>query len=165
MCKPTASELAGDGKAVQQALDSIAALEQTTNPALATQLTNAGQAIANTTAVWKTGDPVDDVNTAAIVAEQVLALIPPLAPYATFIAIAVAALDVIIGNLSTQSAQTGNVVSDALKVRSAVKALPANPYRGLVQIHRHFLQNYRSAFVDRWNEQVDFEPTLGIAKL
>lgn len=165
MCRISSSAIAADGQAVDAALNSIAAIEQATNPTLASQLTEAGKALVTATANWQTGTPADDINTAATAIEAVLAAIPMTAPYAEFVAIAVAALDAIIGNLTTQTTQTGDAVSDLLKVRTAIRALPENPYRGLVTVHPHVLQTFRGALKDRWNEQVDIQPSLGVSKI
>ena len=166
MCKVSSASIAADGQAVSAALLSISTALATTNPTVAADLSTAAKTLVAATSGWKTGDPVDDINTAATAIESILAVIPATAPYATFVAIAVAALDILIANLGTQSTQTPtNTVANALQVRTAVRALPDNPFRGLVQIHRHVGQSYRGALVDTWNEQVDAQPELAFPKL
>lgn len=165
MCKITAASIAADGQAVATACTNIATAIEATNPTAAADLTQAAAELVAATANWQTGSPTQDINTAATAVEAILAEIPSTAPYAAFVAIAVAALDIILANVKTQPVQTGDAVGDALKVKTAVKSLPPNPYRGLVLIHRHFMQNYRSAFIETWNTEVDEQPELGFVKL
>lgn len=104
MCKVTPTQIAADGQAVATAINSIAA-QPTINPTVAADLKTASATLVAATSNWKTGDPVDDINTAAAAIEAVMADIPTTAPYASFVAIAVAALDILMANLSTQPAQ------------------------------------------------------------
>ena len=165
MCKVTSASIAADGQAVATACTNIATALEATNPTLAADLDKAAAGLVAVTSKWTTGSVAADLNTAATAVETVLAMIPITAPYASFVAIAVAALDIILANVGTQAAQTGDATADALKVRTAVKALPSNPYRGMVMIHRHPLQNYRAAFVETWNHDVEAQPELEFAKL
>jgi hypothetical protein len=171
MCKVTPSQIAADGNAVAQACNSIAAILEATNPTLAADLRTAATALQAATANWKTGDPTDDINTAGIAVEAVLAAIPMTAPYAAFVAIAVAALDVILANTATQAAQealppSSQPVAKALLIKDHVEtALPDNPYRGMVHIHRMPWEGPRTALVNAWNKEVEKVPEVGIPKL
>ncbi len=164
MCKITAAAIASDGQAVATALLAIATATEATNPTLAANLSTAAATLVKATTGWKTGDAVDDINTAATVIESILAAIPLTAPYASFVAIAVAALDILIGNLGTQSAQTPNVVANAQLIQAHVDALPENPYRGLVTV-RPSIFGVRHSFTSKWNGQVDAQPELGFPKI
>jgi len=165
MCKVTATLIAADGQAVAIAIDAIATQVKITNPTLSGQLTTAAATLVAVTSGWETGSTVTDINTAATAIESVLDVIPATAPYANFVAIAVAALDILIGNLSTQSAQTSNIVTNALLVFKNSKNLPVNHWRGAVKIKRHFREDARSAFIRYWNEAVDKNPDLKFPKL
>jgi hypothetical protein len=96
-----AQEVAASGAAVSAALLSIAAIEQATNPTLAADLTTAATTLKSATANFQTGDSLAIINSAAAVAQTVLAEIPATSQYAPLVAIAVAALDAIL-------AATGN---------------------------------------------------------
>jgi hypothetical protein len=164
MCKVTATQIAADGKAVGAALQSIANAVEATNPALSTDLTAAASTLVTATANWKTGTPVDDINTAANAVEVILAAIPQTAPYAVFVGIAVAALDILISNLSTQPAQaTGNFIANARTVAAHVDTLPANPWRGQAVIQHH--GDLRKGFEATWNTAADANPALGFSSI
>jgi hypothetical protein len=163
MCKVVASAIAADGQAVANALNQIAHAPNV-DPAIASKLEAAATAIIAATSNWQTGSLVTDINDAANVAEAVLAEIPLTAPYATFVAIAVTALDILIANLNTQATQTANVVGNAVAVAAHIDTLPDNPYRGIVPI-RAGIRGYRHAVINRWNQQVEDEPILKFAKI
>ena len=167
MCKVTPSAIAADGQAVAAALKSIAAIEQPTNPTLAANLITAADALVTATANWQTGSPTADIQTAATAIEALLNAIPETAPYAAFVAIAVAALDIILANIGTQAVQTGNVVVDGLKVADAMEKLPPNHWRGEYKLSgfREHFESPRSAFVRAWNKQSDKQPQFNMAKL
>lgn len=164
MCKVTQTQIAADGQAVANAILSIA-----NSPAIpatiAADLKTAAAALVAATSNWQTGTPVQDINTAAAAIEAILGAIPVTAPYASFVAIAVAALDILIGNLSTQTSQGPSPVANAKMVIEHTQALPENQYRGAVRINRHAFEGPRTALVRTWNDQVDAQPELGIAKI
>ena len=164
MCKISPASIAADGQAVAKAVASISVAVEATNPNLSTDLNTASAALVAATANWQTGTPVADINTAAAAIEAILASIPQTALYATFVAIAVAALDILIGNLGTQSTQTANVVGNALALQAHVETLPENPYRGLVTI-RPSVFGIKHAVVSKWNKQVEAQPELNFVKL
>lgn len=165
MCKITASAIQSDAAAVAKAIQSIANAVQATDPSLATQLNAAAAALVAATSNWTTGSAVADINDAAQAIEALLAAIPFTAPYAAFVGIAVAALDILIGNLSTQSTQTSSTIANAKAVLAHIDTLPANQWRGKAQIHRHVFEGPRSAFIGTWNDEVEKQPTLGFPKL
>jgi hypothetical protein len=107
MCKITSAQIAADGKAVASAGTAIANAVAATDPALASELTTVSNALSAATTNWQTGTPTTDINTAATALEAVLNAIPETAPYASFVGIAVAALDVLIANIATQPATGG----------------------------------------------------------
>lgn len=164
MCKINAQTIASDGQAVATAIIAIAKAVETTSPTLATELTTAATTLVAATSNWQTGSPVEDINTAASAIEAILGAIPLTAPYASFVAIAVAALDILIGNLKTQPTQTANVVANALAIQAHVDTLPENQYRGLVSI-RPSIFGVRHGIVRKWNSQVEAQPELGFPKL
>ena len=165
MCKVTASAIQGDAAAVAKAIQSIANAVQATDPSLAAQLNAAAAALVAATADWTTGSAVADINDAAQAIEALLAAIPLTAPYAIFVGIAVAALDILIGNLGTQTTQTTNTVANARAVLAHVDTLPVNPWRGKAEIHRHVFEGPRAAFIGTWNDARKANPTLGFPAL
>ena len=165
MCKINDAQIQADASAVATAITTIAIALATTDPGLADGLATAAKTLVAATANFKTGDAVDDINTAALAIEALLNAIPETAPYATFVGIAVAALDVLISNLSTQSVQTGDSVPDAVAVLKNISTLPENHFRGMVQIHRRWCEGPRSALIRTWNDQVEKQPGLGFPKL
>jgi hypothetical protein len=165
MCHVTATQIQQDAAAVAKAVNSIATAVATTDPTLSAQLAAAAAALVAATSNWTEGSAVADINDAAQAVEALLGAIPETAPYAAFVAIAVAALDILIANLSTQPAQTTNTLANAKVVLAHVEAMPPNPYRGKAQIHRHMFEGPRTALIKTWNGQVDKQPELGFAKL
>jgi hypothetical protein len=164
MCKITASAIQADASAVAAAINDIA--NQPDIPAtLKTDLNAAAAALVAATTNWTTGSPVAIINYAAQAIEALLAAIPLTAPYAVFVGIAVAALDILIGNLGTQATQATNTVANAKAVLAFVDTLPANPWRGKAQIHRHVFEGPRSAFIGTWNDAVKANPKMGFQKL
>ena len=164
MCKVTATAIASDGQAVAAAINAIAS-QPGISPTVAADLKSAAAALVTATSNWKTGSSVADINTAAVAVEAILNVIPATAPYASFVAIAVAALDVLIGNLSTQESQGPSPVANALAVVAHAETLPENHWRGTVRIKRHAFEGPRTAFVNAWNSQVDAQPEFGFPKL
>ena len=164
MCKAIEAQIPADGAAIAKAVSAIAALEQSSNPELATELNAAAGVLVVATANWKTDTPTDDINTAATALQAILAAIPLTAPYATFVGIAVAALDILIANLATQGQQTTSTIANARLVLAYIDAMPENPYRGMVHIKSSWL-GPRRALHNAWNNQVDLQPELGIKKL
>ena len=158
MCKVTATQIAADGQAVSTAILSIANAPEV-DPTVAADLKTAATLLLNATSNWKTGDPLDDINTAATDIEAVLDVIPQTAPYAPFVAITVAALDILISNLSTQPAQSGSFIADAKMVANHVDTLPTNHWRGVAKISHH--GDLRKGFEKAWNDAVEANPTLG----
>ena len=165
MCKITAAEIKTDGAAVAQAINNIATIEAATDPTLAGQLSAAANGLLAVTNNWTTGSPVAIINDAAQAIEALLAAIPLTAPYAVFVGIAVAALDILIGNLGTQATQATNTVANAKAVLAFVDTLPTNPWRGKAQIHRHVFEGLRSALIGTWNDAVKANPKMGFHKL
>ena len=158
MCKVVASVVAADGKAIDAALISIANVEQPINPTVAADLLAAGTALVTATANWQTGSAVNDINTAAAAIEAILNVIPATAPYAVFVAIAVAALDILMANLGAQSALTGNYIKDARMVAKAIDNLPPNHWRGQAKIQHN--GDLRKGFENTWNAEVDARPDI-----
>ena len=167
MCKINSQTIAADGQAVATACNAIATAVQVTNPTLAADLRAAATALVAATANWQTGTPTTDINTAATAIEAVLAAIPQTAAFAPFVAIAVAAIDVLLGNISTQAIQMGVKLADIVAVTDHIDTLPANPWRGQYKMHgfRSHFEGPRAAFTQAWNGEVDKTPELGFPKL
>lgn len=165
MCKVTVSAIQSDAAAVARAVQSIANALRAADPALANQLDAAAAALLAATANWTTGSPVALINDAAQAIEAILGAIPLTAPYAIFVGIAVAALDILIANLATQPKQTASTFTNAKTVLAHVDTLPPNHWRGTAEIHRHVFEGPRSALVGTWDDAVEAHPELGFAKL
>lgn len=103
---PSAAQVQADGNAIATAINSIASLEQATDPGLAAKLAAAAQALQAATANWQTGSTIADIQTAANVVTTVLSAIPQTAMYAPLVAIATAAVEVLIANISNQPVPT-----------------------------------------------------------
>ena len=164
MCKVTANAIKADGAAVAQAITDIANQPSIT-PQLKTDLLAAAAALVAATSNWTTGSPVAIINDAAQAIEALLAAIPQTAPYAVFVGIAVAALDILIGNLGTQPVQGANTFANAKAVLAHIDTLPANPWRGQAQIHRHVFEGPRSALIGTWNDARKAHPELNFPAL
>jgi hypothetical protein len=165
MCKVTASAIQQDAAALAKAVNSIATALVTTDPTLSKELSAAAATLVTATANWTTGSAIADINDAAQAIEALLGAIPLTAPDAVFVGIAVAALDILIANLSTQPVQTTNTIANARAVLAHVDTLPTNHWRGTAQIHRHIFEGPRAAFVGTWNDQVNKQPLPGFSKL
>jgi len=165
MCKVTAQQIQQDAAAVAKAVTSIATALEPTNPTLSQQLAAAAATLVTATSNWTTGSAINYINDAAQVIEAILAAIPLTAPYAAFVGIAVAALDILISNLATQPTQTTNTVANARAVLAHVDTLPSNPWRGKATIHRHVFEGPRSALVNTWNDECDKQPDLDFPRL
>jgi hypothetical protein len=162
MCEATETAIAADGQALATAINAIAA-QPNVDPAIAADLKAAATALVAATASWKTGTVLTDVNTAATAIEAILAVIPITAPYATFVAIAVAALDILIGNLGTQTTQGASYIGNARAVLAYVDTLPANHWRGIAVIQHG--GNLRQGFIDTWNAAAVQQPQFNFPKL
>lgn len=163
MCKVTSAAIAADGQAVATACNAIANAVKASNPTLAAELNAAATVLVTATSNWQTGTPVTDINTAATAIEAILAAIPATAPYASFVAIAVAALDILIGNLGTQTTQKSSYIGNARAVLAHVDTLPPNHWRGVAKIEHS--GNLRKGFIYTWNTQVAAQPELAFPTL
>jgi hypothetical protein len=163
MCTITDSEIKADGQTIGTALESIAALEQATNPTLAANLVTAANTLIEVTSTWTSGSSVALFNDAANAVEAVLADIPQTAAYAPFVAIAVAALDILIANIGQPPAPVSVVSVRATMDR--IDALPPNPWRGKAEIIHYHGKSLLDDFVSAWDAEVDKQPKLGIRKI
>ena len=162
MCHITSSVIAADGQAVATAIKAIAA-QPNIDPTVAANLITAANTLVAVTSNWQTGTPVTDINTAAAAIEAILAVIPATAPYASFVAIAVAALDILIANLSTQTTQGPSYIGNAKAVLAHVDSLPPNHWRGVAVIKHS--GDLRKGFINTWNTQVAAQPQFGMPTL
>ena len=106
---------------------------------------------------------LQDVENAVI---AVLNLIPVTSPFAPFVAIAFAALNLLIANTQTQSQQTGDAVHDAhLLLTKAANLNTDSPWFGKAKIGHHWMRAPRKDFEAAWNSAVDANPSLGVKKL
>jgi len=151
-CTPTDEQIRADANAVAIACQSIAALIQKTDPALADKLSMAATALVGAVANWKTGNLTDDINTAANVIEVTLAAIPLTAPYAGLVAIAVAALQVLLANIPNNKVQA-----------LAIPVNAANPYLERAKINHRLGRSLEGDFRAAWNAEAAKVP--GAARL
>ena len=149
-CTVTAAQISSDGQTVANALLAIAKLEAVADPSLAANLTSAANALIAATANWTSGSGLAIFNDAAQVAEAALAAIPQTAIIAPLIPIAVAALDILIADISSGSVGLSANV---------------NPYRGKAQIHHRFLRSPEGDFKAAWNTVVNAHPDLAPAEI
>lgn len=166
MCKISAQQIAADGKAVGDAVLQIAKLVQLTDPALAAQLTAAANALIDATANWQSGSTIALIIDAENAVIAVLNLVPPAAPYAAFVAIAFAALNLLLANTTSQPKLTANYIHDTKLVITAAEAANASsPWYGKAVIVHHFRHSPAQDFEQAWNDQVALAPTLGMVAI
>ena len=115
-CTVSASQLKADAQALATALTSLSAALTTEDAATASRLELAAESLTAVVNNWDASTAAGKLNTAAAGVETVLAGIPSTSKYATLVAIAVAALDVLLQNTSTASAKVKltNADSDRL---------------------------------------------------
>ncbi len=105
-CTVTTAQLKSDATTLANALNSLAAVAQATSPAEATALQDAANALNAAAQSSLTGPTWENaLNAAAAAAESIMATIPITAPYASLLAIAVAAAEMIISNTTGGSTQ------------------------------------------------------------
>lgn len=98
-CTASTSELQSDATALASALNNLAAVVQTSDATVASNLKKAAAALAAAAQSGTTGPEWEQaLNAATSGAEVVLSAIPITAPYAALLAIAVAAAEAIIAN-------------------------------------------------------------------
>jgi hypothetical protein len=169
MCTVTASQIKSDGAAVSSALNNIATVLNTTDPALGAKLSAAAGALLAITNAWTTGSSVAVFNDAASAVEVVLAMIPQTSALVPFAEIAVTALDILIANVGGSPAAgqpAAAITVESVKTMQAkIATFPANVYRGKREIKREHFQSPRDAFKNEWNKEVDAAPAAGIAKI
>jgi hypothetical protein len=163
MCSISDAQIKADGQTIGTALIDIADILAATNPTLAADLTTAAQGLETVTANWTSGSSKALFDDAALAVETVLADIPQTAAFAPFVAIAVAALDILIANIGTPAAPITPTTVSATMDRIA--ALPPNPWRGQAKIVHHHMHSLHSDFLSAWNDEVNKAPKLGITKL
>jgi hypothetical protein len=153
MCKVNSEMIVADGAAVGQALENVAEALQTTDPTVAADLKSAGEAVVAATANWQDGDDLTLIEDAEQAAIAVLDVIPVTSPFAPLIGIAFAALNLLIANAQTQSAQTGNAVADAHTLLTKAKSINADsPWQGKGHIPHDIFRSVRSNFEHAWNK-------------
>lgn len=157
-CSPTASSIQADGNALAQALSSIAAIEQATNPSIAAQLTQAANGLKAAVANFTLGSPSAILNDAATAAEVALSLVPQTAAIAPLVPIAVAALQVLLGNIPGFNGPTPAPAATVARV-----ALP-RAYLGYQAPHKMF-RSKRNDFIAGWNGVVAQHPELKSAHI
>lgn len=115
-CTVSSSQLKADAQALATALTSLSAAMTTEDSATAAKLELAAESLTAVVNNWDASTAAGKLNTAAAGVETVLAGISSTSKYATLVAIAVAALDVILQNTSTASAKVKltNADSDRL---------------------------------------------------
>jgi hypothetical protein len=163
MCDISESQIKEAGQTIGKALESIATLLKTENPTVSADLTTAAEGLIAVTSEWTTGSSKAVFDDAANAVEEVLALIPETAQFAPFVAIAVAALDLLIANIGTPPAPITTAAVKATMDR--IEALPPNPYRGKAKIIHHHGNSLAKDFVDAWNAEQAKQPTLGVVTL
>lgn len=152
MCKITAADIQNDGKVIGTAIDDLAVALQPTDPALAANLTTTGNALIAVTATWETGSSLAIITDAEQAVIVVLNLIPLTSLYAPLVAIVFTALNLLIANATTQTSQTGNVMTDARALLAEEATLNTNsPWFGKAVIKHHLLNSPRKDFESAWN--------------
>lgn len=149
-CTINPAVVAADGNAIANALFSIANIEAASNPGLAGQLNSAGQGIQTATANWQTGTTTAMINDAAQVVDVVLAAIPATEAIAPLLPIAVAALDLLLGQVQAASPAPTPPANAALSARAKM----VNPYRPakVSDVVRHMpLRSPEGDFKSAWN--------------
>jgi hypothetical protein len=147
-CAVTAAEIQADGAAVGKAMLSVAEIEESTNPALAQNLTLAANSLIAATANWQTGSSTAIINNALNVAEVALAAIPQTAAIAPLIPIAEAALDILVANINPNAVSTTHL--------TARYSLPS--------IHHRLGRSPKGDFISAWNGVVNAHPKLASAR-
>ena len=166
MCKINAAQIKADGQAVGTAVLDIAGLISATDPSLAAQLTAAANGLIEVTANWQDGSAVAILQDAEQAVIVVLNLIPLTSPFAPFVAIAFAALNLLIANSQTQTQQTGDGPHDAHLLLTVAKTLNTDsPWFNKAQIKHHTFNSPTKDFTSAWNGAVDANPSVGLAKL
>ena len=166
MCKISASQIAADGKAVGDAVLQIAALVQATDPTLAADLTSAANALISVTATWQSGGATAILIDAENGVIAVLNLIPLTAPFAAFVAIAFAALNLLIANTTVQPQLTANYMHDTKLVLGEAETLGStSPWYGKAKIQHHFLHSPRQDFEQAWNDEVTVSTVPGLTPI
>jgi hypothetical protein len=155
-CGVTPAQIQADGKALDEALLSIANVYTLTNPTAAANLVAAANALLAITQNWQTGSSIALFNDAANVVEVALAAIPQTAVFAPLVPIAVAALDILVANVNP----TG---SSAVTLHTMASP-QGNPYRGKATIHHRIGRSLEGDFKAAWNKTVE-ENKLAMATL
>ena len=164
MCKITATQIAADGAAVGTAMKNIAAL--IVDAAVAGKLTAAADALIKVTGNWTTGSAVADLEDAENAAIAVLNLIPVTTPYAPFVAIAFAALNLLLANSQTQTTQTSNAIANAHRLLKHEETINTDsPWFHKAEIEHHFMHSPQQDFVAAWNKAEEANTGLGIKRL
>jgi hypothetical protein len=105
-CTASTSELQSDATTLASALNNLAAVVQTSDATVASNLKTAAAALIAATQSGTTGPAWEQaLNAATSGAEVVLSAIPVTAPYAALLAIAVAAAEAIIANTMSTGTQ------------------------------------------------------------
>ena len=151
-CVQTDAQIAADGNAIAQACLSIAAIEQTENPALAANLTTAAKSLEALTANWQTGNSTAILASAAAALQIILAAIPQTALIAPLVPIAFAAIEVLLANIG---AKVGGV---------NVKAIAPGWYTG-AQIPHRLGRDASGDFKAAWNSTAKANPALAKAAI
>lgn len=157
-CTITASQLKNDAAALAAALTSLSAAMSTSDAETAAKLELASESLTSAVNNWDASSSTGVLNTAAAAAETVLAGINSTSKYATLVAIAVAALDVILANTSvakTSAVKSTSAESDHLLLaRRTAKKIVAH------QLGRSPEGDFKAA----WNRAIDAK-ALPVVKL
>jgi len=166
MCKISSSQIAADGQAVGQALDQLSKVLAQTEPELTEKLETASKDLIEATANWKTGAATAELEDAEIAAILVLNAIPVTTPYASFVAIAFTALNLLLANSQTQATQTGNSIADVHTLLSHAKLLSQNsPWYNKAHIKHQWFHTPQQDFKAAWNHEVEIDTSLGMHAL
>jgi hypothetical protein len=143
-CTVSAAQIQADGKALHEALLSVANIYTLTSPTAAANLVTAANALLAVTQNWQTGSSIAIFNDAANAVEVILAAIPQTAAIAPLIPIAVAALDILLANVNPKA-------SNAVALH-AMASPKGNPYRGKATIKHRMGRSIEGDFKAAWNK-------------
>lgn len=157
-CTISSNQLRNDAAALASALTSLSAAMSSSDATTSARLELAAESLTAAVNHWDSSTSIGVLNTAAAGAETLLAGISSTSKYATLVAIAVAALDVILANTSTtqtRAVHLSSAESDHLLIaRLSAKKLVAH------QLGRSPEGDFKTA----WNRAIDAE-NLPLAKL
>jgi hypothetical protein len=154
-CVISEAELKSDALTLAGALTSLATAIQGADPTIAADLTKAATGLTDAADAPSTGIAWEDaLNAAAAGAEGILALIPATALFAPLIAIAVTALEAILGNTTTTASASSKLKAERLSLTpEQATNLVFYIHAGNAIVRHHAFHSPKRDFKDAWNPQ------------